>query len=196
MRRQSDSTPHAPRPSRQRLRLVLLALIIGTGLAAGSYFDVGERFDTDGLRQLILDTGAWGWAVYVAVFAAGEFLHIPGLVFVAAGVLVYGKLLGFAVALLGAVVSVSFSFLVVRRVGGTPLAEVRNAWLKRLLERLDQHPVRTVFLLRLGLWLAPALNYTLALTKLTFRDYLIGSALGLLLPIAGATLLIDWLTGS
>ena len=53
--------------------------------------------------------------------------------------------------------------------------------------------IRTVFLLRLFLWLAPALNYALALTHVKYRDYLIGSALGLIVPVAGAALLFDWL---
>jgi len=175
------------------LRLVLLALVIGGAIAAGSHFEIAGTFDAEALRTVVLDAGPWGWAVYVVAFAAGEFLHVPGLVFVAAGILVYGKVVGFGVALLGALVSVTFSFVVVRRIGGTPLAGVRHRWLQGMLQRLEQHPIRTVFVLRLALWLAPPLNYALALTPLRFRDYLIGSALGLVLPIAATAWLIDWI---
>jgi uncharacterized membrane protein YdjX (TVP38/TMEM64 family) len=175
------------------LRLLLLALVFGSAIAAGVHFDVAGTFDAEALRKVVLDFGPWGWAVYFVTFAAGEFLHVPGLVFVAAGILVYGKVLGFGVALAGAMVSVTFSFLVVRRIGGTPLADVRYRWLQGMLQRLEQHPIRTVFVLRLALWLAPPLNYALALTPLRFRDYLIGSALGLVLPIAGTAWLIDWI---
>jgi uncharacterized membrane protein YdjX (TVP38/TMEM64 family) len=62
-----------------------------------------------------------------------------------------------------------------------------------MLGHLDARPIRTVFALRLVLWLAPALNYALALTRARFRDYAIGSALGLILPVAGAAILFDWL---
>lgn len=185
--------PAIPIYRRQNFRFVLLALIIGGAVAAGSYLDLADTFDAQGMRQLVLDSGPWGWAVYVVTFAAGEFLHVPGLVFVATGILVYGKLIGFGIAMAGALVSVSFSFLVVRRIGGTPLADVRYRWFQGMLQRLHKHPIRTVFLLRLALWLAPALNYALALTPVRFRDYLIGSALGLVLPIAGAAWLIDWI---
>jgi uncharacterized membrane protein YdjX (TVP38/TMEM64 family) len=40
---------------------------------------------------------------------------------------------------------------------------------------------------------APPLNYALAMTGVRFRDHLIGSALGLPLPIAAIALALDWL---
>jgi uncharacterized membrane protein YdjX (TVP38/TMEM64 family) len=118
---------------------------------------------------------------------------VPGLVFVVAGILVYGKAVGFAVVLVSAVTSVCFSFFIVRRIGGTPLKRSENRWLKRTLANLESHPLRTVFVLRLLLWMAPPLNYALALTPVRFSHYAFGSLLGLILPVAGATLLFDWL---
>ena len=118
---------------------------------------------------------------------------MPGLVFVVAGILVYGKTVGFVVVLVGAVTSVCFSFFVVRRIGGTPLKTSRNRWLRRMLANLESHPLRTVFVLRLLLWMAPPLNYALALTPVRFSHYAVGSFFGLILPLAGATLLFDWL---
>jgi uncharacterized membrane protein YdjX (TVP38/TMEM64 family) len=41
-----------------------------------------------------------------------------------------------------------------------------------------------VFLLRLVFWLAPPVNYALALSNIRFRHYFAGSLLGLVLPIA------------
>jgi uncharacterized membrane protein YdjX (TVP38/TMEM64 family) len=161
--------------------------------AVSYHLDLAGRFDVDAIRELVQGAGLWGVLLYVAAFAAGEFLHVPGLVFVAAGILVYGKASGFFVVLLGAVTSVCFSFLVVRRIGGTPLREARNPWLRRMLAGLERHPLRTVFVLRTLLWMAPPLNYALALTPVRFSHYALGSTLGLILPVAGATLLIEWL---
>jgi uncharacterized membrane protein YdjX (TVP38/TMEM64 family) len=50
---------------------------------------------------------------------------------------------------------------------------------------LDDHPIRTVFLLRLVFWMSPPLNYGLAMTEIRLRDYLVGSGAGLVAPIAG-----------
>jgi uncharacterized membrane protein YdjX (TVP38/TMEM64 family) len=183
----------APGKRNLKLRLLLLAGILLSLFAAGKYFGIGERLSIEGVRELVQSAGAWGWMLYIAIFATGEFLHVPGLVFVAAAILIYGKLGGFALAYLGAVISVSVSFALVRRIGGTLLQQSETPWLRRALARLDRNPIGTVFVLRLFLWLAPPLNYVLALAPLRFSHYLIGSALGLLPPLAGAALLFDWL---
>ena len=45
------------------------------------------------------------------------------------------------------------------------------------------------------LWMAPPLNYALAMSKLRFREYIIGSAIGLVIPIALVSLLFEWFLG-
>jgi len=181
---------------RQHIRLALLISILVTLFLVGRYTGVAENMDAESIRELVRSAGAWGWALYIATFAGGEFIHIPGMVFVLAGILIYGQVVGFGLAWMASVVSVCFSFVVVRRLGGTPLASVEKPWVKRILGRLNAQPIRTVVVLRLVLWLAPPLNYALALTNVRFRDYLIGSALGLIAPVAGVAILFDWLFNS
>ncbi|MCB9621848.1 MAG: DedA family protein, partial [Sandaracinus sp.] len=60
----------------------------------------------------------------------------------------------------------------------------------------ERRPVRVVALLRLILWMAPPLNYALAMSAVRFRDYVVGSALGLILPIAAAALFFDWVVAT
>lgn len=181
---------------RHHLRLAILISVLVALFVVGRYTGVAEKMDAESIRELVHGAGVWGWALYIATFAGGEFVHIPGMVFVAAGILIYGQVVGFGLAWLASVVSVCFSFVVVRRLGGTPLGNIDRPWAKRILGQLDAQPIRTVVVLRLLLWLAPPLNYALALTHVRFRDYLIGSALGLIAPVAGVALLFDWLFGA
>ena len=189
----ADVTQQKPR---QHIRLALLISILVALFLVGRYTGVAENMDAESIRELIRSAGVWGWALYIATNAGGEFIHIPGMVFVLAGILIYGQVVGFGLAWMASVVSVCFSFVVVRRLGGTPLASVEKPWVKRILGRLNAQPIRTVVVLRLVLWLAPPLNYALALTNVRFRDYLIGSALGLIAPVAGVAILFDWLFNS
>ena len=152
---------------------------------------LSDQIDVEGVRDAVLGAGLWGVAVFAAVFALGE--HVPGMVFVAAGILAYGKLVGFAVSWLAAVFSVCVSFVLVRSLGGKLLAEIERPFVTRMLARLDARPITTVLLLRTVLWLAPPLNYALALSSVRFRYYLIGSAAGLVLPVGGAAVFFDWL---
>jgi len=177
-------------------RLVALAVLLVALYAIGKMTGVIDSVDISTVRQRVDGAGALGVMIFVAIFAIGELFHIPGLVFVCAGLLAWGKLLGYGISMLGALVSVSVSFFVVRAVGGRVLATVERPFLKKMLARLDSHPIQTVFLLRLLLVLAPPLNYGLALTCVSYRDYLVGSALGLAIPLALVALLLDWVVAT
>lgn len=186
----ADPVESADGPS--KLRLALLAVFLIGLFVLGAATGWADRFTLEGIREAIADAGVWGFAVFLGAFALGELLHVPGFLFVAAAVLAYGRFVGGAAAYVGAVVSVIVSFAVVRGVGGRALGGLKNARVRRILDRLEERPVRVVALLRLLLWMAPPLNYALALSPVRFRDYVVGSALGLILPIAMASAFLDW----
>jgi len=147
------------------------------------------------VKTLVESAGALGLLAYIAIFALGQLLGVPGLVFVAAGILIYGRVYGAGAGLLGAVVAMTVSFLVVRTVGGQPLGAMQKPFMRRVLAQLDARPVRAIVLLRLVFLLAPPVNYALALSKVRLRDFVLGSTLGLLVPIAVASIFFDWLFG-
>jgi uncharacterized membrane protein YdjX (TVP38/TMEM64 family) len=143
------------------------------------------------IRGHMASAGAWGPVAFVAAFTLGELAHVPGVVFVAAAVVAYGRTVGIPLAYVGALVSLSVSFAFVRVIGGRALSAIRWGFVRRMLLELDTHPVRTVALLRLVLWMTPQLNYALALSNLRFRSYFLGSAVGLALPVVGLSFLFD-----
>lgn len=176
-----------------RLRLlILLALLLGLYLL-GRHLGV-TSLSPARLKALLDGAGPAGVLLFFAAFAIGELLHVPGVVFVVVAVLGYGRLLGGGLAYAGALGSLCFGFAVMRGVGGQALAGVgvsRRPILRRLLQHLDERPVRSVIVLRLALFLAPALNTALALSQVRFRDYLLGSALGILPAIIAVTLFCE-----
>jgi uncharacterized membrane protein YdjX (TVP38/TMEM64 family) len=190
-----EATPAtaAPASSWQAYRLVLLALLFAAPWVARWAVGPAWHFDRERIRALVEGGGAWGVAVFVVVFCVGELLHIPGLVFVAVAMVAYGRTVGVPIALLGAMASVTFSFVVVRAIGGQPLAAIARPTVRRLLGLIDRRPVTSVALLRLIFQMAPPINYALAMSAVGLRDYLIGSALGLIGPVTAFALFFDWL---
>jgi uncharacterized membrane protein YdjX (TVP38/TMEM64 family) len=186
------ASPAAPAPTPVRWWRIgaLVALIVGL-LVLGKLTGLTAYLTTERIRTLVQAAGWWGALLLIALFCVGELVHIPGFVFVAAAVIAYGRLGGGALGYVGALCSVSVSFFIVRGVGGKPLGAIKWRFVQRILGQLDTHPVRTVTILRSILWMAPQLNYALALSRVRYRDYLIGSALGLALPVAGMVLLMD-----
>ena len=108
---------------------------------------------------------------------------MPGALFIVAARVVWGPVLGFAIAYAGAIISAVSVFAMVRGVGGKPLGEIKWPPAKRILAGLEQRPILTIAALRAVMMLAPPLTYALALSPVKHRDHLIGSAIGLVVPV-------------
>lgn len=193
----SEAAPTKSSPARRlaRLALLLLALLAASellGLRERMADPAARRESIEALRGFMQSAGAAGALLFVVAFCVGELLHIPGLVFVATGVLAYGRLQGGALAFAAGVLSMTLSFVIVRGVSGQALAEIDKPWLKRAMSWVETRPIVTVAVLRTVLILSPPLNYALALSSIRLRDYVVGSALGLLPPLVLAVVAFDW----
>lgn len=186
-----DDAPSTTRSA--RIRMIALAVLFVGSIVVAKLTGVTEWLTIERVRELMTEAGALGFLAFVGLFAAGELMHVPGLVFVGAASIAYGKVLGIVASYTGAIVSVAVSFVLIRTIGGQPLGAIKRPFLRKILSRLETQPIRTVILLRMLLWLTPALNYVLAMSKVRFRDFMIGSAIGLVAPVVIAVLFFDWL---
>jgi uncharacterized membrane protein YdjX (TVP38/TMEM64 family) len=173
-------------------RLVLLVAVLGAIFLVGHLTGATEYLTRARIRELMEDLGVWGFLLFLVLFAIGELVHIPGIVFVLAALLAYGRVLGAAAGYVGGLLSVSVAFLVVRKVGGQLLTEVKRPLMRRVVDRLERRPISTIAALRAVLWFAPIVNVVLAMSSVRFRDYLLGSAIGFLVPIAILTIAFEW----
>lgn len=143
-----------------------------------------DWFQLEQLRLILQQHPLWALSTFVALFSLGNLLHIPGVVFLAAAVLVLGQVAGGLVTYAAAVTSCAVTFLTVRWFGGNAIEKLPYRFARRLLTQLHRHPLRNTVLLRTVFQTLPGLNYALALSGLRFRTYMAGSLLGLPLPIA------------
>ena len=139
---------------------------------------IADKLNAEDMRNTVLGAGAWGFLLFVALFCAGLFLQIPGIVFVTGSVLIYGYWIGILVSFGGGLVAISVSFVVARIIGGDPLANLKNKRAKGVLSRLQNKPIRTMALLRIFMQMSP-----LALSGVRYRDYLAAAFLAMWAPI-------------
>lgn len=177
--------------SRPGLRLAGIGAAVVALFVLGRAIGIADSVSPESLRTLIGGAGLFGVVAFVVMFSVGLLAQLPGLLFIAVAVLAYGREMGALVALGGSIVAVSVSFFVVRRFGGRALAELESPFLRRMLSQLDTRPLRSVIVLRAVFGVAPPLNYALALSSLGFRDYLIGSAIGMAAPVTIAAVILD-----
>ncbi len=152
-----------------------------------------EHFSLTYLQQQINDNRVTGLLVFVLLFVLANLIQIPGWIFLAAAVLTMWRVWGGTATYVAACASCVVTFVCIRFVGGDALRQLESRFAARMLNELDRHPVRNVFLLRVFFQTLPALNYALALSGVRFRPYIIGTLLGLPLPIILFCLFFDYL---
>ena len=163
------------------LRLLLLAAFLIGVYAIGKMTGFTHELTVDGIRESMRQAGVAGFFVFVATFSVGQLLYIPGFVFVMVAGLAYGPFWGAIASLIAANISVAVSFWIVRSIGGQPLKDLRikKPFLQKPLDHLEDRPIRSMIIIRLFLWAIPPVNYTLAMSGVSFRDYMIAAAIGM-----------------
>lgn len=169
---------------KQRARLLLLTGFLLGVFVIGKMTGFTDTLTVDGIRASMREAGIGGFFVFIATFCIGQLLYIPGFVFVMVSGLAYGPLWGSIASLIAANVSVAVSFVIVRTIGGQPLKDmnIKRPFLQKPLDHLVDRPIRSMIIIRLFLWAIPPVNYTLAMSGVTFRDYMIAAAIGMTPP--------------
>jgi uncharacterized membrane protein YdjX (TVP38/TMEM64 family) len=177
----------------KRPRTIVAAAVVVLLLVAARQLHLDELLSVARLRASMDAAGPAGVVAFWAAFALSALLALPALVFILAALTAYGPALGVPVAFVGSLLAASVAFLAVRCAGsasGEAASAPASRPFRRAIEALSSHPIAVVAGLRSLLLLSAPVNLVLALSSIRYRDYLIGTAVGLLPPLAfyGATL--------
>lgn len=181
--------------SRRLLVLIFsLLALVALGLA-WQWLTMQDLLNEDMLLALIKGSLAWRdtpWAVLVvmAIYAGASLVMFPLSLLVAVTGLLFGPLWGFAYALAGTLTASMLTWWVGRRLGRETLLRHGGPRLHGLSRYLAGRGIRTMTLVNL-LPLAPftLTNMMAGAFHLRFRDYMIGSTLGIAPGLAAVTLL-------
>jgi uncharacterized membrane protein YdjX (TVP38/TMEM64 family) len=177
------------------VRRIALLLVLASCATGGVWLWRAGDLNQAALSEWVRSFGALAPPAFILAFALGEVVHLPGTLFVVLARAAFGPVGGLLLAYVGGVIAVTAPFLLARglRQRRERAWQPRWRWAARALERVEAYPVRSVIVLRLVLWLSPPLDYALAFTSIRTRDYVIGSALGLMPSIAAVVFGVGWL---
>ncbi len=181
-----EASPKASPPAKPRWGVAAALLLVLVGGVVLHTMGV-VTIEPEAIVAWLRGAGVWGAALLIVLFALGTLANVPGLVFIAAAVTLYGPVGGYAVSLVGAVAAVNLSFLLGRATGLGNSRVLDKPMLKRITKMLHDRPILTLTLLRAVVLVSPPVNYALALTRVRHRDYALGSALGLVVPLMVVT---------
>ncbi|MBP0596623.1 VTT domain-containing protein [Herbaspirillum sp. LeCh32-8] len=174
-------------------RILYLLLFLGFLLALFEWSGLRRNLSVEYLHQALEANLYRGLLLYIALFCLGNLLHIPGWIFLAGAVFSLGKIWGGVATYAAAVLSCCLTYFLIRAIGGDALRVIHNRWVVKILHRLDTHPVSSISALRVLCQTMPTVNYVLALSGVRFHHYLLGTLIGLPLPIALYCLFFDYL---
>jgi uncharacterized membrane protein YdjX (TVP38/TMEM64 family) len=171
----------------RKTAVIVLGLALLTGL--GIVLNRAGYLSAAQLTSLLTELGCWALPAYFLLFVIGGVVQIPGLFFVIAARLAFGPTLGFVAAYVGALLASSAGFALARALRGSSSRALRLPlqWAQRMLESAEKRPVVSVATLRLVFFLSPPVNLGLGFSSVPFPQYVLGSAIGLMLPIALVT---------
>lgn len=154
--------------------IALLALAAGIAIA----FVWRQAVDPAAIRDAIV-AHPLAPAIFVALQVAASLLFVPRTVLSVAAGLIFGLYWGTLWALLGAMLGAAAGFAFVRWFGATGMLDT-SPGIGRLVERAESGGWRSVAIFRLMPVPHSVANTLLAMTNLSWRNYLIGSFAGML----------------
>ena len=164
-----------------RTSLVVLAAVgISFAYRAGVFAQLSNPAE---LARDIVAMGVAGYVVFVLAFALLQPFGAPGTVFVIAAPLIWPWKTAFALSMTGTMAASVIGFSFARFVARDWVSARIPPRLRRYDDALAANAFRTVFLLRLILWMPQALHAFLGISKVRFSTHFWGSLLGYAPPL-------------
>jgi phospholipase D1/2 len=180
-----------------RMVLIVAMLVLVSGLAAAWRWTPLQSWVNPGTlvhaAKLVQDSPAAPLWV-LAAYAVASLTAFPITLMVVATVLVFGAALGFIYSLTGSLLGASLSFWLGHAVGRNTVRRLAGSRLNDLSRRLARRGVMAMFVLRL-LPVAPftVVNLVAGASHVRFRDFALGTVLGMSPGIMAVTIFSDWL---
>ncbi len=171
------------RQRKSLLRLGLLLAFLVSCVLLVKYTVVGTWISLENMQYMVAKTGFWGIFIFIGLFMLSAVLNVPGTAFLLLAILLFGYWQGALFAYIGASLGAWATFVIGRKVGGKALSEITNPTVRNLLAEVETRPIRTLILLRILVQLSPIVGYTLALTNIKERQYIVGNLIGISIPI-------------
>jgi uncharacterized membrane protein YdjX (TVP38/TMEM64 family) len=175
--------------SRQFLLLLLLGLLLGTA-AAWRWTPLSEWLTADALIEWahLLENDPRLIPAVIGTYVLGGLVMVPVTLLVGATAVVFSPVQAALCALLGCTASAAVSYGLGAVLGKQSVRKLGGKRLNRLNARLRRRGIISVILIR-NLPVAPftVVNLVAGASRIRFRDFLIGTAVGMLPGIAAIT---------
>lgn len=176
-----------------------LAAVAAAALVALAWYGISQLgLSMDGVAARVGGTieslagSPWRVPLVLTVFVLASIVSVPILALIGATVVTLGPLLGFACSATGTMLAASATFGVGRMIGRNPIKRWLGTKLDSLEQRVERRGVIAIALIR-KVPIAPftIVNMVIGALGIRYRDFIFGTALGMLPGIAAFAFVSD-----
>jgi len=158
----------------------LLVLFIILAVVLVKFTPLKGYLTQGALGRFLEGLGIWAPVAYMAIYAVGVCLFVPGTLLTGLGGAIFGPYWGFLYVWIGAMLGASGAFFIGRTLGREFAASLIGDRLKRYDDAIERNGFATVLYLRLIYFPFTPMNFGMGLTKVRFWDYFAGTGLGII----------------
>jgi uncharacterized membrane protein YdjX (TVP38/TMEM64 family) len=162
------------------IKASVLVLFLVMAIVIARFTPLKEYLTAEKLRLLLETAGPWASVAYIGAYAAGVCFFMPGTLLATVGAAIFGPYYGFVYVWLGAMIGAVLAFFIGRYLGRDFAASLIGNRLRKYDEAIERNGFATVLYLRLVYFPFTPMNFGMGLTRVRFRDYLSGTALGII----------------
>ncbi|MFQ5680452.1 MAG: TVP38/TMEM64 family protein [Candidatus Omnitrophota bacterium] len=168
--------------NKSRIKLLTVVFLVGLIIVVIRLPKIDfSHISPQGFKQWVESLGAWGPLAYIAIYVLRPLILFPAGILSAAAGIIWGPLVGFLYLQIGANISAWGEFFAARYL----FRKRAEKYLRGKIEALDKKIERNGFLAVLLIRVIPNVAYdiqnlSLGLTKVKFRDYFLGTLIGII----------------
>jgi uncharacterized membrane protein YdjX (TVP38/TMEM64 family) len=179
---------------------ILVAFII-LAISLIRFTPIKNYLTAEALGNFLELAGHWAPVLFMLIYAIGVCLFLPGTLLTGLGAAIFGSYWGFLYVWIGAMLGSSAAFFIGRTLGREFAASLIGDRLKKYDDAIERNGFATVLYLRLVYFPFTPMNFGMGLTKVHFRDYFVGTGLGIIVGTFIFTFFIGtlkevWISGN
>jgi len=164
---------------RSAIKAAVLIVFLVAAIVIARFTPIKEYLSAEKLGLLLESAGPWAPVAYIAAYAAGVCLFMPGTLLATVGAAIFGPYFGFLYVWVGAMIGAVLAFFIGRYLGRDFAASLIGDKLGKYDEAIERNGFATVLYLRLVYFPFTPMNFGMGLTRVRFRDYFSGTAFGI-----------------
>jgi uncharacterized membrane protein YdjX (TVP38/TMEM64 family) len=163
------------------IKAFILLAFITLAILIVRFTSLKEFLTEEAVGRFLKASGFWAPLLFILFYGAGICLFVPGTLLTALGAAIFGAYWGFLYVWFGAMLGASAAFWIGRTLGREFAASLIGDRLKKYDDAIERNGFATVLYLRLVYFPFTAMNFGMGLTRVRFRDYFLGTALGIII---------------